>query len=82
MRITRYLVVGLIFSASIVRCANVLKQTLHLGAMISQEGELDYSGQLLSFDLALQTINSDPSLLYTFEKTLNDSMVSAGMSVQ
>ena len=73
------MVVSLIFSVSSVRGANAVKEMLRLGAMISQEGELDYSGHLLTFDLALQTINTDPSLDYAFEKTLNDSMVSYSM---
>jgi len=69
-------VISLIFS---VWCVNAVKEMLRLGAMISQEGELDYSGHLLTFDLALRTVNKDPSLDYAFEKTLNDSMVSYSM---
>ena len=73
--------VGLIFSASSMRHA-ANKTKLRLGVMIAREGELDYSGELLSFDLALQTINSDPSLQYSFENILNDSMVSASYEIQ
>ena len=54
------------------------KETLRLGALISQKGDsLDFTGSLVAFDLALQTVNDDPSLRYAFQVTLNDSMVSS-----
>ena len=51
------------------------KETLRLGALISQKGDLDFTGSLVAFHLALQTVNNDPSLRYAFEVTLNDSKV-------
>ena len=76
-----YLGVSLIFSVSTVpRHANAVRETLRLGAMIPQKGEVDYSGQLLSFNLALRTVNRDPSLQFSFEQSLNDSMVSIATS--
>jgi len=52
------------------------KETLRLGALISQRGDLDFTGSLVAFDLALQKVNNHPSLQYKFQVTLNDSMVS------
>jgi len=52
------------------------KETLRLGALISQKGDLDFTGSLVAFNLALQTVNNHPSLQYTFQVALNDSMVS------
>jgi len=52
------------------------KEPLRLGVLISQRGDLDFTGSLVAFDLALQTVNNHPSLKYTFQFTLNDSMVS------
>jgi len=54
------------------------KETLRLGALISsgQAGtRFDYTGFLPALELALETINNDSSLQYTFEVTTNNSMV-------
>ena len=51
------------------------KETLRLGAMISQSGPFGLSGFLPAMELALETIKEDESLSFEFEITLNDSMV-------
>ena len=52
------------------------KETLRLGAMVSQEGPFDLAGFLPAMELALETIEDDETLFFDFEITLNDSMVS------
>jgi len=53
------------------------RETLHLGVLVSQEGEgMDNSGFLPALDLALETIDNDKSLQYRFDVTINDSKVS------
>ena len=51
------------------------KETLRLGAMISQEGPFGLTGFLPAMELALETIKEDETLPFEFEITLNDSMV-------
>ena len=51
------------------------KETLHLGVLISQEGEFDFTGFIPALNLALETIENDTTLPFNFEITLNDSMV-------
>ena len=51
------------------------KTTLHLGAMISQEGGIDLSGQIAAMNLALETIKNDTTLPFKFSIRLSDSMV-------
>ena len=51
------------------------KMTLHLGVLISQEGELNLSGYIPSMNLALESIKNDTTLPFHFNVTLNDSMV-------
>ena len=53
------------------------RETLHLGAIISQQAgaSFDYSGFLPTLALALETIDNDSSLAYKFEVTINNSMV-------
>lgn len=51
------------------------KDTLHLGVLISQEGDLDLSGYIPAMDLVLESIKNDTSLPFEFNVTLNDSMV-------
>ena len=54
------------------------KETLRLGVLISS-GQIgtrfDFTGFLPALELALETINNDSSLQYTFEVTTNNSMV-------
>ena len=54
------------------------KETLRLGALVSsrQAGtRFDQTGFLLPLELALETINNDSTLQYTFEVTISNSMV-------
>ncbi|XP_065899532.1 gamma-aminobutyric acid type B receptor subunit 2-like [Dysidea avara] len=56
------------------------KETLRLGALVSsgQAGtRFDYTGLLPALELALETINNDSSLQYTFNVTTNNSMCEA-----
>ena len=55
---------------------NATKDILHLGVLVSQEGELNLSGYIPAMDLALETIKNDTTLPFDFHVTLNDSMVS------
>jgi len=72
-----YVVLSLIVSLSSVYAAKQKqKLPLRLGRILSQQGEYDNSGAILTFDLALETVNNDPSLNYTFQAMRNDSMVS------
>ena len=52
------------------------KETLRLGVLLSQEGEFDFAGFIPAMDLALETIENDTTLSFSFEITLNDTMVS------
>ena len=60
---------------SVLIRVNLAKDTLHLGVMVSQEGDINYSGYLPAMDIALETINNDPTLPFYFNVTLNDPMV-------
>ena len=51
------------------------KETLHLGVLISQEGEFDFTGFIPAMNLALETIENDTTLPFIFNITLSDSMV-------
>ncbi|XP_065899528.1 gamma-aminobutyric acid type B receptor subunit 2-like isoform X2 [Dysidea avara] len=56
------------------------KETLRLGALVSsrQAGtRFDHTGFLLPLELALETINNDSTLQYTFEVTISNSMYEA-----
>ena len=57
---------------------NSAKDTLHLGVLISQEGDLNLSGYIPAMELALESIKNDTSLPFDFDVTLNDSMVRLG----
>ena len=52
------------------------KETLHLGVLISQEGNLDLSGHIPAMNLALETIKNDTTLPFDFYVRLSDSKVS------
>ena len=60
----------------LIRVNATEKMILHLGVLISQEGELDLSGYIPSMNLALETIKNDTTLPFDFHITLNDSKVS------
>ena len=53
------------------------KETLRLGMLFSQKGVFDFSGLIPAIDIALETIEADETLPFTFTYTHNDSMVSA-----
>ena len=60
----------------LIRVNSTEKMILHLGVLISQEGELNLSGYIPSMNLALETIKNDTTLPFDFHITLNDSKVS------
>jgi len=70
-------VVAFIFTLVLYTGAVYGRETLHLGALISQQAgaSFDYSGFLPTLALALETIDNDSSLRYRFEVTINNSMV-------
>ena len=77
---TTSIISGVITTISVVllfliRVNATKKMILHLGVLISQEGELDLSGYIPSMDLALESIKNDTTLPFHFNVTLNDSMV-------
>ena len=52
------------------------RETLRLGMLFSQEGVFDFSGLIPTIEIALDTIEADKTLPFTFTYTYNDSMVS------
>ena len=70
--ITSFTIICLLVTITITNA----KETLRLGAMISQEGPFGLAGFLPAMELALETIKEDETLPFEFEITLNDSMVS------
>ena len=52
-----------------------MKETLRLGIISSQQGPFDFSGAIPSIEIALETIEADETLPFTFIYTHNDSMV-------
>ena len=52
------------------------KETLRLGALVSQDSEFDFTGYIPAMNLALETIENDTTLPFSFSITLDDSMVS------
>ena len=79
MREIMTLIASMEIIISIVLCflirVNSAKDTLHLGVLISQEGDLDLSGYIPAMELALESIKNDASLPFDLDVTLNDSMV-------
>ena len=74
------LIYGVIATISVVvlfltRVNATEKMNLHLGVLISQEGELDLSGYIPTMNLALESIKNDTTLPFDFNVTLDDSMV-------
>ena len=51
------------------------KETLHLGMLISQEREFDFTGFIPAMNLALETIENDTTLPFNFYIRLNNSKV-------
>ena len=58
---------------------NLAKDTVHIGVLVSVEGDLNLSGYIPAMDIALETINNDATLPFDFSVTLNDSMVRTGL---
>ena len=52
------------------------KETLRLGALISQRGSFDFSGFIPAMNIALETIENDTTIPFKFDVVINDSMVS------
>ena len=52
------------------------KDTYRLGVLIPIEGSLDLSAYIPTMELALETVENDTTLPFSFTYTLNDSMVS------
>ena len=53
------------------------REILRLGMLVSQEGVFDFSGFIPTIEIALETIQADKTLPFTFTYTHNDSMVSS-----
>ena len=75
MAILKTLIIHAIITLVLLIDLSYGKDTLHLGVLVSQDGETDLSGFLPALDLALKTIDNDTSLRYRFNVTVNDSMV-------
>ena len=68
--------VSVVFFYTVTNAEVNAKETLRLGALISQDGEFDFTGFIPAMNLALETIENDTTLPFRFSITLNDSMVS------
>ena len=66
----------IIIVSQLIRAGNSMpKDTLHLGVLVSQEGDFDFSGYIPAMKISLETINNDPTLPFNFSVTVNNSMV-------
>ena len=68
---------SVVFFCTVTNSEANAKETLHLGALISQDSEVDFTGFIPAMNLALETIENDTTLPFRFSITLNDSMVRA-----
>jgi len=68
---------ALIITLALCTGAAYGRETLYIGALISQQAgaRFDYSGLLPALTLALETIDNDSSLRYRFEVAINNSLV-------
>ena len=66
----------LISLLSLSEAATDERETLRLGVLFSQE-VFDFSGSIPAIEMALETIEADETLPFTFTYTHNDSMVSS-----
>ncbi|XP_065899524.1 gamma-aminobutyric acid type B receptor subunit 2-like [Dysidea avara] len=82
MAILKTLIIHAIITLVLLIDLSYGKDTLHLGVLVSQDGETDLSGFLPALDLALKTIDNDTSLRYRFNVTVNDSMCEAASSLR
>ena len=69
----------IIIAGLILIRVNLAKDTVHIGVLVSVEGDLNLSGYIPAMDIALETINNDATLPFDFSVTLNDSMVRTGL---
>ena len=84
MRITVIVIIKIFLSVSRINCDATVqseddlkqRETLRLGMLFSQKGALDFSGLIPTIEIALETIEADKTLPFTFAYTYNDSMVS------
>ena len=60
----------------LARVNSTEKMILHLGVLVSQEGDVNLSGYIPAMNIALETINNDTTLPFEFRVAVNDSMVS------
>ena len=60
----------------LARVNSIEKMILHLGVLVSQEGDVNLSGYIPAMNIALETINNDTTLPFEFHVYINDSMVS------
>ena len=76
MTLIVYVITMISVGLSFLSRANSVKDILRLGVLVSQEGDVNYSGYIPAMDLALETIKNDTTLPFDFHVTLNDSRVS------
>ena len=70
-------ITAVIASCVVLTCmVDAAKDTYRLGVLIPIEGYLDLSAYIPTMELALETVENDTSLPFSFTYTLNDSMVS------
>ena len=70
------IVTSVIISLILFSGATDDKETLRLGMLFSQDGVFDFSGLIPAIEIALETIEADETLPFTFTYAHNDSMVS------
>ena len=70
-------ITAVIASCVVLTCmVDAAKDTYRLGVLIPIEGYLDLSAYIPTMELALETVENDTTLPFSFTYTLNDSMVS------
>ena len=67
-------IIILVISLSLSAAATDERESLRLGVLFSQE-VFDFSGSIPAIEMALETIEDDETLPFTFTYTHNDSMV-------
>lgn len=73
-RIIVWVIIAVIGLLSLRVAATDERETLRLGVLFSQE-VFDFSGSIPAIEMALETIEDDETLPFTFTYTHNDSMV-------
>lgn len=73
-RIIVWIIIAVIGLLSLRVAATDERETLRLGVLFSQE-VFDFSGSIPAIEMALETIEDDETLPFTFTYTHNDSMV-------